>query len=1141
MELQIVTRRMTSAAATGRSVWRISCLLFTLLACNRNPVMLAALRDAAEGDIGADRKVEFHVGLQPGQVLLVEAEQRKVDFCVSLTSPGGQIVATVDSPTGRIGTERLLYASERGGEYTVTLSGRVHPLASGRYRVEFHSVPRNTDSRLVDGYRALSKASQDFASGNAKARMDAAKTYQHTATSFAHAQRPELEAESRYALAGLAYDFLSDWSTAATNAGQAAELFSRRQDERRYADSIALQAAALTERGKAKGRGSDDSSVPDLDRAAALLNQAQKINLAQHDDFALARNYNDLGLNFLYRDRFEAAVASFRQAVDLFRRLNERPSELMSLQDIATVQALRGNYRSAADELERLLGDMDAQADPGSFADVTANSAFALAQIGETAAALRRYARALDIQVAEADLGGQARSRQGIANIYWRLGERERALEMFLATLPLREAANDHRGMVVTLVSIGNLYRESGQPGPAAEFHSRALDYVTQNDMSQTDRMRVQIALAADRNAAGDYDGGLAMATEAGALEVPADHPFQARALLERARAAAGAGKLDAAAIDMKRVISMQAAIGASFEESMARVLLAGILRRQQRRGESLAELDQALEQLEALRIQAAGPELRAAFLAARHDAYGQRVDVLLSDREAPTQAIIMEALLTAERSHARSFVDGLNARHESAARGTAASRERAKLYEQLDGHQLRLQLLVGQGLAPTDGRMIELKSEMNLLRARIDASGVDGPSSRAASFDSGSVRAGVLELQRKLRPGDVILNYLLSSPSSWLWIVTRDQVRVVALADQKIIDAVAARFLVSLSRPPAGSETALLDSSRALASEILWPAKLPPGMDRTIVIPDGSLLHVPFAALPASGDGTDAQRMVDRTELTTAYSLSALQLLEKRRRPPVQSPRLMLVADPVFSIHDARVQSGPGSSAVQSPQAGSDKVLAHLEVPRLPGTGVEVDSIAQLVPKDRVRVARGFDANQRVFDELRNGDYSILHFATHLRVDRDDPGLTSLLLSRLDATGKELRGSVAAYDIVGMRLQPQLVVLSACDSSVGRNFRGEGMLGLGRAFLLAGAQDVIATQWPVADRATSELMQRFYAGMLQQGKSPSAALRAAQMAMKRDQRWQHPYYWAGFVAYGSPGFPVLKQVASSTPDELSK
>jgi CHAT domain-containing protein/tetratricopeptide (TPR) repeat protein len=1111
-------------ARLASAAWLIGGLMSaTFAACDRNPAGLTPLRESAAGDIGADTKVSWQIAVPADRLLLIEARQENFDFAVALVRADGRSLVEVDSPTKRTGAERLLYDAKSGGAYTVTLLGREHALARGRYHVDFYTVPRGFSGRLLDGYRAVTDAGQRFASANAEQRTEVVKLYEQAAVDFSQARHPELEAEVRYALAMLHYDYLPDWTAAIDDAEQSAKIFQERGNRRSYAQSIGLQAAALTERGKSKSRGA--SAEPDLDRAAVLLDRASAINLAEHDEFALARNHNDRGLNLLYRDKFAAAVDSFQQAVAIYRRLHERPSELMSLQDIATVQALRGDYRSAADDLERLLAQMDAKADPGAFADVCANSAFALAQVGETAAALRRYAQALDIQEAEADVAGQARSRQGIGNIYWRLGERERALEMFLATLPLREAADDHRGSVVTLVSIGNLYRELGQSGEAAQFHARALDYVNGNDMAPTDRMRVQIALAADRNATREFREAKHIIEAALDLDVPKDHPFQARALLERARAAAGVREFDVAVADLKKVIGQQSVIGASFDESMARVMLADILHQQRHRTESLAELDQALSQLESLRIQAAGPELRAAFVAARHDAYGQRVNVLLDDdRSAPET--VLEALLTVERSHARSFLDGLNSRRESHREEGASKDGIAKLYEQLDGHELRLQQLMAQGIAPTDGRMVAMKSEMNLLRARIDARSSDDRSSSAASFDSVSTRADLVALQAKLRPGDVILNYLLSSPKSWLWVIGGGEMRVVELPDQKLIAAAAARLLKSLTRPPAGIDRELLDSGTALARQILWPARLPATVTRAIVIPDGPLLHVPFAALPSMESGDDTQRLVDRTELMTAYSLSTLQLLEQRRRDPPQNlphdPEIMLVADPVFSADDVRLQSPARDGSNRFP---TNKLLASLDVPRLPSTGAEADAIAKLVPPERIRLARGFDANPAVFDELQKNDYAILHFATHLRIDRDDPGLTSLLLSKLDANGKSLRGTVAAYEIASMQLHPQLVVLSACDSSMGRDLHGEGMLGLGRAFLLSGAQNVIATQWQVADRATSELMQRLYVAMLTEGQSPSAALRAAQMQMKNDKRWGHPYYWAGFVAYGSPGF----------------
>jgi len=143
------------------------------------------------------------------------------------------------------------------------------------------------------------------------------------------------------------------------------------------------------------------------------------------------------------------------------------------------------------------------------------------------------------------------------------------------------------------------------------------------------------------------------------------------------------------------------------------------------------------------------------------------------------------------------------------------------------------------------------------------------------------------------------------------------------------------------------------------------------------------------------------------------------------------------------------------------------------------------------------------------------------VHFATHGVVDSERPALTGLVLSLLDEHGAPQNGYVRLADIYNMRLDADLVVLSACQTALGKQIKGEGLVGLARAFMYAGAPRVVATLWEVNDAATAVLMKLFYRGVLQEQRTPAAALREAQLQMSRDPRWAAPYYWAGFVMQG--------------------
>ena len=164
---------------------------------------------------------------------------------------------------------------------------------------------------------------------------------------------------------------------------------------------------------------------------------------------------------------------------------------------------------------------------------------------------------------------------------------------------------------------------------------------------------------------------------------------------------------------------------------------------------------------------------------------------------------------------------------------------------------------------------------------------------------------------------------------------------------------------------------------------------------------------------------------------------------------------------------------------------------------------------------------ALDFDASRETVLNADLSQYRIVHFATHSLLNNQRPELSGVVLSLVDASGRPRNGFLRLYDIYNLRLGADLVVLSACQTALGREIRGEGLIGLTRGFLYAGAARVVATLWEIDDRTTAELMKHFYQGMLVHGKRPAVALRDAQVAMWRTRGWESPYYWAAFTLQG--------------------
>jgi CHAT domain-containing protein len=230
--------------------------------------------------------------------------------------------------------------------------------------------------------------------------------------------------------------------------------------------------------------------------------------------------------------------------------------------------------------------------------------------------------------------------------------------------------------------------------------------------------------------------------------------------------------------------------------------------------------------------------------------------------------------------------------------------------------------------------------------------------------------------------------------------------------------------------------------------------------------------------------------------------------------------------ADPVFDRSDPRVRlDGTGAEPAEAPPEALERALRSVTgrgaLARLPFSRQEADAIVALAPSGLALAATGFAANREAATSPRLGEYRYVHFATHGVLNTRQPELSGVVLSLVDRAGRRQDGFLRLHDVYNLRLSADLVVLSGCQTGLGKELAGEGLVGLTRGFMFAGAPRVVASLWPVDDLATSELMKRFYRGMLKEGLAPAAALRAAQLELARLPRLGRPYYWAGFVLQG--------------------
>lgn len=397
----------------------------------------------------------------------------------------------------------------------------------------------------------------------------------------------------------------------------------------------------------------------------------------------------------------------------------------------------------------------------------------------------------------------------------------------------------------------------------------------------------------------------------------------------------------------------------------------------------------------------------------------------------------------------------------------------------------------------------------------------------------------------RSLLDDDTLLLYYHLSFNNdvrrgFLWALTKNDARLETVPTVEEIDPMVRLLLARLGAGGADRNLTLVKPeahrdpgsywqvASRLSDTILGPVRdRIRSAKRIVVVTDGMLQYVPFAALPMPGDER-AVPLADTHEVIYLPSASVLELLRSQAASRTQATNtLALFGDPVFSAEDARARGATAQVFAKTTDPEVTRAAAGAGItrdgviPRLVFTAAEAREIAAIVPASRRRIYTGFDATKRAALDSGLVSYRILHFATHGIVDDKHPALSGLLLSLYDRKGREVDGFLRLNDIFQMQLGADLVVLSGCRTGLGKEVRSEGMVGLARGFLYAGAQKIVVTLWNIDDRATAELMSRFYRDMLRENLSPADALRRAQTSIRRDPRWAHPYYWAAFTYIG--------------------
>ena len=947
------------------------------------------------------------------------------------------------------------------------------------------------------------------------------------------------EAAEQFDTAALLWKSLGNFTDASRALLKSGDTYFNRSEyseaQKRFEEAVSLAAKkedALDE-AKALSRlarlssysGNNDVAQQQLIRARALLEKAGPSAEAEGEALTVE------GELLQTRGNFKKALTRFDEALASLK--DDRNGQARVHLFIGYIQGSIGNTDKAADEISTAL-DLY-RATNNKVGEAQALSALGLVQTAETdhdgAIQLNESARKI-FQIV-GDRHSEAIANNALGQAYELLKEFQLALKYYSEALRLFESVGAVNGTAPSNCNVARAHFLNNHLDQALSSYHRCLDLsrsagMTRIEVSALSEMagvyakqqRFRLALSQQEKAKKFY-------------ESIGDRRGLARALNGYGDLLLQAGKKPQALDAYKQAFSLSEQTGEQETQLMALYKLAQTTLANGDPETALKFIENSLKLIEELRANVASPEFRTSYFSGERQHYDLAIEILCQlEQLHPGHDYAAHALAISEQSRARLLVDLVN-ESRLKNRGGASNELTEKEIELRGLIRAQAEYQISLGSNPDPAELSEVNAQ--LAKLRVDYQQVEAQIrqqnpylSLLEHFEPVSLE----QIQKALDPDTMLLEYSLGDERSYMFAVTSDSFRVHELPNRTLIEEPVRKYreLVTVWQGTDGQFTedyrarieaakqSLPETGNALTQMLLGPVAGKLGNKRLILVLEGALQYVPFAALPSPVAPESA--LLETNGIVVEPSFSALIAIRKNiAKHSISSGKVIaVIADPVSDPSDDRV---PGAVVSTDKAQPSEARMRDATLARLAHASEEADAISAAAPRGTTMVAKGFDANRETAMSANIGQYQIVHFATHGILDSEHPELSGIVLTSVDRNGRKTDGLMSLHDIYSLDLSAELTVLSACQTALGKDIRGEGLVGLSHAFMSAGSKSVVSSLWKVEDRATATLMRQFYESMLQQGMSPAQALRAAQLKMMHDTRTNAPYYWAGFVIQG--------------------
>jgi CHAT domain-containing protein/tetratricopeptide (TPR) repeat protein len=775
--------------------------------------------------------------------------------------------------------------------------------------------------------------------------------------------------------------------------------------------------------------------------------------------------YNDLGEK-------ETALEYYQQSLPLWQLVGSGSMEYDTLIKMSTIYAILGNkeiasnYYQKATEIPNFL-----------------YTGFGLGELGLTYE-LDYWLENVFISRAFGKAKEEGLNLYAIASCYNALGEKQIALEYYQQALSLLEKSQESS---IILYNIGTIYYNLGNRETALSFFEKALSIIKQFEIKNLEVYTL------------NYIG----------------HIYNIQ------------GQPEKALTYLQEALSLAKAVKDIEGEALSLYYLAFLEKSRGNLQSALTLIEQTVEFIEVLRREIINIELRQMRFNEVQPAYQFYLDLLMElHQKNPHQNYDQEAFNISEKSRARVLLELLTEANANIKEGVdpfllkkendlqnqlnATEKERLEIYNNPNSND--------EQKANINQRQQQLIQNLKNLQDEIRE---NSPNYSALKYPQPLT---LEEVQSKILDDDtLLLQYALGEEKSYLFSVTKDSFNSYELPANQELNNLINNLRVNLTNTRRGQNN-YQQASQELSNIIIAPIiNQLSNKKRLLIVADGDLNYLPFSALndPTQSNFTP---LIQTHEIINLPSASTLQIIRNQtKNRPSASKILAMIADPVFSSDDERITNRniPENNSINTLILERASRAFDIGWDRLLGTRQEALNILNLIPDDQEIKAFDFNANQDFINNPEISNYQYVHIATHGFLNAQNPELSGIVLSLVDQAGNPQNGYLRLGDIFNLKLNAELVVLSACQTGLGSQLKGEGIIGLTRGLMYAGGERLLLSLWNVDDNATAEFMTIFYQLMLEKNLNPAQALKETQLMMQNSTEYNHPYYWSAFVLQG--------------------